>query len=635
MQDGFVKGMAATVELGVGDCPGNGAAIIQVMHRAHRAGARLLVLPELCVTGATCGDLFAQETLLAGALTTLASIRDASRGLSLVVAVGLPLVVEGALYSCAALVLEGQLLGVVPKSRIHPREDGPFAPGPAPVRTITLLGEEVPFGGNLLFRCRELPQLTLGVELGRDLEGPIPCSSTLALAGATVLLNLSAGSEAVGRMERRRQLVEAQSAQCCCGYLYAGAGPGESSTDRVFGGHCLAAEHGRLLAESLPFGPGTAITDLDVQRLHHQRLRSPLAAPGQALPEVTVVPFSLPLIETTLTRQISPLPFIPAPEELDRRCAAVLDIQSQGLARRMRHLGRPVPVLGISGGLDSTLALVVVVRAMELLGRPADQVMAVSMPCFGTTHRTRSNAQAVCQALGVGFREIDITAAVVQHLKDIDHPGDVYDAAYENAQARERTQVLMDLANRLGGLVVGTGDLSELALGWATYNGDQMSMYGVNAAVPKTLVRHLVGYAAREAQAQGQDALAQILLDILDTPVSPELLPPKEGDITQKTEEVVGPYELHDFFLYYTLRWGFSPAKIHRMAVGAFAGTYDGAAIKGWLKVFYRRFFSQQFKRSCLPDGPQVGTVSLSPRGGWQMPSDATATLWLAQAEEL
>ncbi len=635
MRDGFIKVMAATPDIRVADCRHNTQAILALMRGAAEQGVRLLVLPELCVTGYTCGDLFLQGTLLQGALDALADIRAASAGLSLLTVAGLPLAMEGKLYNCAAVVLEGRILAVIPKQNIPGYgefyEARHFTPGPLMPRTISLLDEEVPFGSRILMQCRQLPDFTLGVEICEDLWVPVSPSAALAASGATVIANLSASDEVIGKADYRRSLVSGQSARLLCAYLYADAGRGESTTDLVFSGHNLAAENGAVLAESAPFGPGQIITEVDVRKLQYERRRTTsFRAPGQG--DVLVVPFALPLEDTTLTRTFPRHPFVPAGDQLDQRCRMILEMQQKGLEQRLRHTGCASAVLGVSGGLDSCLALLVAVGAMGAMGRPASDVLAVSMPCFGTTARTRGNAKALCEALGASFREIDITAAVQQHFRDIGHPGDLHDVTFENAQARERTQVLMDLANSAGGLVVGTGDLSELALGWATYNGDHMSMYGVNASVPKTLVRHIVGYAAKAA---GDSPMGRVLADILDTPVSPELLPAQDGQISQRTEDLVGPYELHDFFLYYALRWGFGPGKIYRLAVESFRGAYDAPVIKQWLLVFYRRFFAQQFKRSCLPDGPKVGTVALSPRGDWRMPSDASAALWLAEVEAL
>jgi NAD+ synthase (glutamine-hydrolysing) len=635
MKDGFIKAAAASPALRVADCLYNRDRIVEAIRRAQTMEVKLLVLPELAVTGYTCGDLLGQQTLLEGAREALLDIAAATGESDLLVVVGVPLVKEGRLYNCAAVLQDGEVLGVVPKRNLPGYgefyETRNFTPGPAGVSQLSLGGDWVPFGGDLLFRCRELPDFCLGVEICEDLWVPAPPSGALAAAGATVIANPSASDETAGKADYRRTLVTSQSARLCCAYLYADCGPGESTSDLVFSGHDLAAENGTLLAESLPFGEGWAVTEIDVERLAAQRRRTTTwpQPPEEGMAEVE---FSMALYPTTLTRPVSPTPFVPGDRAARAaRCRELLSIQAHGLARRLEHTGAKTAVLGISGGLDSTLALLVAAQSMDLLGRPRKDILAVTMPCFGTTARTRHNAEDLCRALEVTLRTVDITRAVEGHLADIGHDGKVLDVTYENSQARERTQVLMDLANLTGGLVVGTGDLSELALGWATYNGDHMSMYGVNASIPKTLVRHMVETFALEAS----ETLRRVLLDILDTPVSPELLPAKDGEISQKTEDLVGPYELHDFFLYAMIRWGFTPRKTFRLARHAFAGTWDGATILRWQKVFYRRFFAQQFKRSCLPDGPKVGTVALSPRGDWRMPSDASAALWLRELESL
>ena len=550
--------------------------------------------------------------------------------------VGLPLAVGSKLYNCAAAVLDGEILGVIPKTCLPNYgefyEARQFTPAPEANSFCSIGGREVPFGPHLLFRCRELPSFCVAVEICEDLWVPQAPSIKHALAGATVICNLSASSEVVGKAEFRRQMVAAHSARLLCGYIYADAGSGESTTDLVFSGHDFICENGALLAEAPPFSGKTAVNDLDVQRLTAERRRMG-TYPEQEDPAYHTVFFSMKTKDCPLNRVFSPMPFVPEdPAQRTARCEAILTAQAMGLKKRLEHTHAPTAVLGISGGLDSTLALLVTVRAMKLLDKPLSSVVAVTMPCFGTTDRTLTNAKTLCQELGVTLRTVGIAAAVEQHFRDIGQDPARQDVTFENAQARERTQVLMDLANQTGGIVVGTGDLSELALGWATYNGDHMSMYGVNASIPKTLVRYLVRHAAEQAAPR----LREVLLDILDTPVSPELLPASpDGVISQVTEDLVGPYELHDFFLYYILRFGFAPAKVYRLARLAFNGRFEDAVILRWLRVFYRRFFSQQFKRSCLPDGPKVGTVSLSPRGDWRMPSDACAALWLDQLDQL
>ena len=638
MRDGFLKAAALSPALRVADCAYNTQQIIAQLKDAAARGVKLAVFPEFCLTGYTCGDLFLQHTLQQGALTGLQSILDASRELDVVALVGLPLLVRGKLYNVAAVLCRGRLLGLVPKTYLPNYgefyEKRQFTPGSTEVEWVTVCGQQVPFGTSLLFRCCEMPSFVLGVEICEDLWSALPPSTFHALAGATVVANLSASDETVGKAEYRRALVQNQSARLLCGYLYASAGHGESTQDMVFGGHDLIAENGTLLSEALPFAGGWAETEIDCQRMESERARNTSFAPSAE--GYQTVEFHLEPTETPLTRWVDPTPFVPHDQRLRaQRCELILKMQADGLAKRLEHARAKTAVIGISGGLDSCLALLVAVRALKQLGRPTTDVLAVTMPCFGTTRRTRSNAEILCDELHVSFREIDIAATVHSHFADIGQDEKVLDVTFENGQARVRTLELMDLANRTGGLVVGTGDLSELALGWATYNGDHMSMYGVNASVPKTLVRHLVQY---EADIAASETLKTVLLDILDTPVSPELLPAKEnGDIAQKTEDLVGPYELHDFYLYHVLRFGFGPEKIFRLAKAAFAGRaeYPDSVLYKWLRNFYWRFFAQQFKRSCLPDGPKVGSVTLSPRGDWRMPSDAAAALWLAELEQI
>lgn len=637
MKDGFLKAAALSPALRVADCGYNAAQIVDAMRQCSQRGVKLAVFPELCLTGYTCGDLFLQRTLQQGALDALDQVLSASIGLDLVTLVGLPLLLHGKLYNCAAVVSGGRLLGLVPKTYLPNYaefyEKRHFVPGSTQVETVTVCGQQTLFGTSLLFACRQMPSFVLGVELCEDLWSVLPPSTFHALAGATVIANLSASDETVGKAEYRRSLVENQSARLLCGYLYASAGHGESTQDMVFAGHDLIAENGSLLAETTPFAGGWAETELDCQRLEADRVRSTSFESSDE--GYQTVLFDLALTETALTRRVDTAPFVPGDAACRaQRCELILTMQADGLAKRLEHAHAKKAVLGISGGLDSCLALLVAVRTMKQLGRPVSDVLAVTMPCFGTTRRTRSNAEILCAELGVEFQEIDIARTVHSHFNDIGQDKDVLDVTFENGQARVRTLELMDLANRTGGLVVGTGDLSELALGWATYNGDHMSMYGVNAGVPKTLVRHLVQYEAEQA---GPDTLQQVLYDILDTPVSPELLPAQDGEIAQRTEDLVGPYELHDFYLYYVLRFGFGPGKIFRLAKAAFANRpeYTDQILYKWLRNFYWRFFAQQFKRSCLPDGPKVGSVSLSPRGDWRMPSDAAAALWLAELEQL
>ena len=636
MQYGFLRCAAVSPTLRVADCAYNAQAVIEAMQQAEGNGVRLLCLPELCLTGYTCSDLFLQQTLYEGAEKALVQILEVSRGLNMVVLVGLPVQVGGKLYNCAAVLCRGRLLGLVPKTHLPNYaefyEKRHFVPGPRTARTIVLAGQEVPFGTDLLFACRQMPDFVLGVEVCEDLWAPVPPSCRHALAGATVIANLSASDETVGKAAYRRDLVCGQSARLLCGYLYADAGHGESTTDMTFAAHNLIAENGALLAQTEPFGEGKAISEIDVGRMRQERLRNTTFEPEDT--GYTTVCFDLTLTDTPLSRAFSPTPFVPdSTDARSERCELILRIQAEGLAKRMEHTHAACGVIGISGGLDSCLALLAAVRACKVLGRSPKDIVAITMPCFGTTQRTRSNAEILCDALGVQFREINITNTVQSHFADIGQDDKTYDVTFENCQARVRTLELMDYANKNGGFVIGTGDLSELALGWATYNGDHMSMYGVNAGIPKTLVRHIVRYVADSCTSE---ELRDVLLDILDTPVSPELLPAAEdGTIAQQTEKLVGPYELHDFYLYYVLRCGFGPAKIYHIAQAAFAGKYTSNVLLYWLRNFYRRFFAQQFKRSCLPDGPKVGSVTLSPRGDWRMPSDACNTLWMRELETL
>lgn len=636
MKYGFLRAAAASPGLRVADVAYNTQEIIKSMREYAARNAQLLCLPEFCLTGYTCSDLFLQETLICGAEQGLAEILAASCGLNLVTVVGLPVRRSGKLYNCAAVVCDGKLLGLVPKTHLPNYsefyEKRHFLPGPAQASPMELAGQQTLFGTNLLFACRQMPEFVLGVEICEDLWAPIPPSCTHALAGATVIANLSASDETVGKASYRRDLVCGQSARLLCGYLYADAGHGESTTDMTFAAHDLIAENGTLLAEAGPFEDGRAVTELDLGRMVQERTRNTTFEPHTE--GYTTVSFDLEPVEVPLTRKVSPTPFVPRDDAARaERCELILRIQAEGLAKRMEHTHARCAVVGISGGLDSCLALLVAVRACHILGRDPRDIVAITMPCFGTSKRTRSNAEILCEALDVSFQEINITATVQSHFADIGQDPETYDVTFENCQARVRTLELMDYANKNGGFVIGTGDLSELALGWATYNGDHMSMYGVNAGVPKTLVRHIVRYVADTC---GKETLSRVLLDILDTPVSPELLPAAaDGSFSQQTEKLVGPYELHDFYLYYVLRFGFGPKKIYHLALTAFAGRYEPEILLAWLNNFYRRFFAQQFKRSCLPDGPKVGSVTLSPRADWRMPSDACNALWMRELDDL
>lgn len=643
MQDGFVKVAARTPEVRVADVAFNVEQCVGQIREACDGGAKVVVLPELCVTGYTCEDLFWQDALLDAAQKGLWTIAERTADCDALVFVGVPWRVNAKLYNCAAALCHGELLGLVPK-RFIPNynefyESRHFAEGPLDISYLQVddEGALVPFGCDQLFVCSTLPDLVVAAEICEDLWVPEPPSIRHALAGATLVCNLSASNAIVGKAAYRRSLVKGQSGRLVCAYAYASAGWGESTTDVVFAGHDMVAENGSMLAESAPFGPGNATADIDVASIVAERRRTSTfhAAPLDPTDEGHCpVEFALDVVPTRLERYVDPRPFVPDDEaERDARCEDVFTIQAWGLAKRLEHTHSRCAVIGVSGGLDSTLALLVTVRAFDLLGLDRHGIIAVTMPGFGTTDRTHGNATTLSDALGVQLREVSIVAAVRQHFADIGHDESVHDVTYENCQARERTQIIMDIANKEGGMVIGTGDLSELALGWATYNGDHMSMYGVNGGVPKTLVRHLVRYVADTC---GNDAEADILYDVLDTPVSPELLPANaDGTIAQQTEDLVGPYELHDFFLYQVLRRGFSPRKVYRLACHALGDTYDDETILSWLKVFYRRFFAQQFKRSCLPDGPKVGSVAVSPRGDLRMPSDACSALWLAELEEL
>ena len=641
MRDGFVKVAAGTPKIRVADCDYNAGQIIALMKEAMAQGVKVLALPELCVTGYTCADLFLQDALLDGAERALERILKETKELDMLTAVGMPVRAGGKLFNCAVIMQKGSILAIVPKTYLP--NYGEFYE----MRwfqmcdrdwdeTLTPRGSKLVFGnygclGQSLIRCPDVPDLVIGVEICEDLWAPDPPSRRLAQAGATLILNLSASNELAGKAAYRRQLVVGQSARLCCGYVYADAGEGESTTDLVFSGHNMIAENGVLLAERR-FGTGLTVSEIDVQRLAYERRRLTPFPVIDGAEKLYWDEAEFTLDHTVLTRPVSPAPFIPEdPAHRAERCEEILRIAALGLKKRLEHTNAACAVVGLSGGLDSTLAILITATAFDMLGRDRKGILAVTMPCFGTTKRTRSNAELLAMELGAEFREVNISKAVEQHFADVGQSMEDHSVTFENAQARERTQVLMDLANRLGGLVIGTGDLSELALGWATYNGDHMSMYGVNGSIPKTLVRHLVAY---EADRLGGRA-GEVLRDILDTPVSPELLPPKDGEIAQKTEDLVGPYELHDFFLYYAIRWGFPPRKVFRLAACAFGERYSRETIMKWLKNFYRRFFSQQFKRSCLPDGPKVGSVTLSPRGDWRMPSDAVAKLWLDELEEL
>ena len=638
MQHGFIKVAAATPAIRVADPAYNAASCVALAEAAAAVGTKLLVLPELCLTGATCGDLYSHDRLITGAKEALQSFAAETAHLDLVSVIGLPVALGDKLYNCAAVVNAGAVLGLVPKTNLSPAERRTFSAPPAELLAADILGDGsfVQMGTKQLFVCSSLPGLRFAVEVGQDRNAATPPSVQAVSAGAVIICNPSATPETVDAEETRRLTLRARTTTSLCGYILSEAGEGESTTDSVYGGHRIVCENGEVLAESAPFaGNALSVTEVDLDRLIHDRRVGGFdtSACGHCMENY----FDLCVEDTELTRFIDPHPFIPADPALRApHCERILSIQANGLKKRITAAWAKKIVLGISGGLDSTLALLVMARAMDLLQRPRTDIIAVTMPCFGTTVRTKTNATVLCEELGVDFRTVNIFDAVNQHFKDIGHDPAVRDVTYENAQARERTQVIMDIANDEGGMVVGTGDFSELALGWATYNGDHMSMYSVNGNVPKTLVRELTAYVAASEMEKGNTKLAEALYDILGTPVSPELLPADgEGKIAQKTEDLVGPYELHDFFLYYLLRYGFTPAKLFRMARYSLGETYGDATILKWLETFHRRFFTQQFKRSCLPDGPAVFGISASPRGGWVMPSDAVSSLWMAEIGEL
>lgn len=634
MKNGFVKVAAATPDIRVADVEFNTQNIINAMEEAQKNGAKILVFPELCVTGYTCSDLFDHSVLLKASRKALLEIAENTNDKDMLVFVGAPLEVNGKLYNVAAAMNQGEIIGFTTKTFLPNYgefyEMRQFTPGPQTVREITFEGKKIPFGPQILFQAEGMEELVVAAEICEDVWSPVPPSIQAALEGATVIVNCSASDETIGKDTYRRALISGQSARLISGYIYANAGEGESTTDLVFGGHNIIAENGTILKESSRYVNEIIYSEIDLQRITGERRKNTTFQP---LDEETLVrvPFTIEETKTFLTRTFPKKPFVPSDEQTRaQRCEEILTIQAMGLKKRLAHTNARTAVVGISGGLDSTLALLVTARAFDMLGRDKKDIIAVTMPCFGTTDRTYQNACEMSKKVGATLIEVPIADAVNVHFRDIGHDPEDHSVTYENCQARERTQVLMDIANKTWGMVIGTGDLSELALGWATYNGDHMSMYGVNASVPKTLVRHLVKYAADDTK---DEALKNVLYDVLDTPVSPELLPPKDGDIAQKTEDLVGPYELHDFFLYFMLRFGYEPSKIFRIACMTFDGEYDKETIFKWLETFCRRFFSQQFKRSCLPDGPKVGTVALSPRGDWRMPSDACVAVWMKDLE--
>ena len=632
MKDGFIKVAAATPKIKVADPAYNTEEILKIIDETEKNGASILVFSELTISGYTCGDLFLQQPLLTECKNQLLRIVKATENKSMLVVVGCPIVIKQKLYNCAVVISDGSILGIVPKTHLPNYSEfyelRHFTSGEG-LEEDLWFGEEfgyVNVAVNQLFKCKEIPELVVACEICEDLWVPLPPSTYHAMAGATVICNPSASVETTTKESYRRSLVSNQSARLLAAYIYADAGEGESTQDVVYSGHHLICENGSVLAEAKRFTNEIIYADIDVQKLAAER-RKMTSFPGGQIDDYFEQEFSLEVKENKITRTFPKAPFVPDnQDERDKRCDEILSLQSMGLKKRLEHTNCKHAVVGISGGLDSTLAVLVTARAFDLLDIPRENLICVTMPCFGTTDRTYQNAVSLIKELGATLKEVRIEKAVRQHFADIGHDENNHDVTYENSQARERTQILMDMANQYNGMVIGTGDMSELALGWATYNGDHMSMYAVNCSVPKTLVRYLVLYYAETTE---NKKLSEVLMDVLDTPVSPELLPPVDGVISQKTEDLVGPYELHDFFLYYMLRFGFPKSKLYRMAKLTFDGVYDDETIKKWLDKFYWRFFSQQFKRSCLPDGPKVGSVAVSPRGDLRMPSDASPTAWI------
>ena len=661
MNDGFVKVAAVTPDIKVANVEFNKQEICKGIKEASDYGAKIIVFPELCITGYTCGDLFAQELLLEQAKVALVEIKKNTSNIDALIFIGLPFARGGKLYNVVATLNKGKILGLTTKTHLPNYRDmyemRYFSSSPEFTTYSTfpelIEGEEdgISFGPNLLFRCVEMKELIVSVEVCEDLWAPVSPGVHAALEGATIIVNGSASNDTIGKYKMRQDLIKAHSSRLICGYIYANAGEGESTTDSVFGGHNLIVENGQILAEADEFKNGIIYSDIDIKRIVIERQKNTTfrSSKVKGEEELWEIPFSVSLSSEKLDREFPKTPFVPEDAKaLERSCKEALQIQALGLKKRLEHTGARTAVIGISGGLDSTLALLVVNKAFELIGKDKQEVLAVIMPGFGTTKGTYENGVALCKSLGVTLKEISIEKAVLQHFNDINHDPSVYDITYENAQARERTQILMDIANQTNGLVIGTGNMSELALGWATYNGDHMSMYGVNVGVPKTLIKHLIQFEVARLDKEvnkevnkkagkrvAVDELNEAVKNILETPISPELLPSKDETITQKTEDVVGPYRLHDFFLYYMLKYNYSPSKIYRVAVFTFEDEYDKETILKWLKVFYTRFFSQQFKRSCMPDGPAVCSVSLSPRATLRMPSDACVNLWLKDLEEL
>ncbi len=634
MKDGFIKVASATIHTTIANCKENTKQITQMIETAYKAQTKLIVFPELSITGYSCEDLFFQDTLLYDALEGLNDIIHFSNNKDIVIIVGLPYQFQGKLYNVAAVIYNGKLLALVPKIHIPTYnefyEGRHFTSGLDIDTTVQYQNEPIPFSSQLIFQNLHMPSMSIGIEICEDLWVPLPPSTHLVLNGATIIANLSASNELTGKSDYRRLLIQSHSARNICAYLYASAGSGESTTDVVFSGHRMICENGTILNQSPCFQVGLTYATIDVNKLQNERRKISTFTTQHHYRHIY---FDMPLSMTTLENHFDLQPFVPNSKEvLKKRCSEILQIQSEGLKQRLKASNTNKLVIGISGGLDSTLALLVAHRTFQDLKIPTSNIYAITMPCFGTTSRTIHNALGIMKELKVTSMNIDIQNAVLQHFKDIDHDPDLHDLTFENAQARERTQILMDMSNKLGAIVLGTGDLSEIALGWSTYNGDHMSMYGINSSVPKTLIRHLISYISHQ---HIDTTLFTLLQDILDTPVSPELLPSSHDEIVQITEDIVGPYELHDFFLYHVVRFGYEPTKLFRIAHITFQSKYDDQTILKWLKVFYQRFISQQFKRSCIPDGPKVGSVALSPRGDLRMPSDANYQAWLEALNHL
>lgn len=631
MKDGFLRVACATPEIKVADCENNANNIIGLIKEANNNETSLIVFPELCITAYTCNDLFYQNELLDSAISAMFKITDSTKNMDIISIVGFPVKKGAELYNCAAVIYHGEILALIPKTHLpnyaEYQEQRYFSKS-CDFDFIYIKGKKIPIGNKIIFSCKNIENFKFGVEICEDLWVSTPPSNYLSECGANIIANLSASNEIVGKSEYRKQLIKSQSAKLIAAYLYANTGFGESTTDFVFSGQNIIAENGTILNESPLFSSGIIYTEIDLQKIETERRRNNTCKTSCMANEIY---FEFKEKDIKLTRTFAKTPFVPSGKTaLDNRCLEILSIQSMGLVKRLDHINAKKAVLGLSGGLDSTLALIVMIHAFDKLKLDRSGIIAITMPCFGTSSRTYNNVKKLAKAYSVTLKEISIEDSVVQHFKDISHNRNNHDITYENSQARERTQILMDIANQQGAIVVGTGDLSELALGWATYNGDHMSMYSVNASIPKTLVRSLIKYEVGLSTGETKE----VLEDVLNTPVSPELLPPKQGEISQKTEEIVGPYELHDFFLYYFVRLSFKPEKILRIAEIAFKGVYARNVIKKWLEVFIKRFFSQQFKRSCMPDGPKVGSVSLSPRGDFRMPSDACVSEWLKALKE-